>query len=100
MHDTDSACSLVSVRMLSEDEVWVSGGHMSYSDFEGRFWHSLDGGKTWKKEAIKGLYIFSFDMTTAASGYAVALTESSGVQLMKYRPSKGLAVSDVSFQMD
>ena len=99
MHDTDSACSLVSVRMLSEDEVWVSGGHMSYSDFEGRFWHSLDGGKTWKKEAIKGLYIFSFDMTTAASGYAVALTESSGVQLMKYRPSKGLAVSDVLFQL-
>ncbi len=88
MHDTDSACSLVSVRMLSEKEIWVSGGHMTYADFEGRFWHSLDGGKTFTKEAIKGLYIFSFDMTSAASGYSVALTESSGVQLLKYRASK------------
>jgi photosystem II stability/assembly factor-like uncharacterized protein len=88
MHDKDPACSLVSVRMLSEKEVWVSGGHMSYSDFEGRFWHSLDGGKTFTKEAIKGLYIFSFDMVSAVSGYSVALTESSGVQLLKYRASK------------
>ena len=57
MHDTDSACSLVSVRMLSEKEIWVSGGHMTYADFEGRFWHSLDGGKTFTKEAQKD-YIF------------------------------------------
>ena len=27
-------------------------------------------------------------MTSAASGYSVALTESSGVQLLKYRASK------------
>lgn len=93
MHDTDSACSLVAVRMLSEKEVWVSGGHMSYSDFEGRFWHSLDGGQTWTKEAIKGLYIFSFDMTSAESGYSVALTESSGVQLLKYRTNKTMAAT-------
>merc|ERR1711871_180311 len=85
MHDPDSASSLVSVHMLSEKEAWVSGGHLVSLDFEGRFWHTLDGGDTWTKEAIKGLYIFSFDMVSAASGYAVALTESSGVQLMKYR---------------
>ncbi len=88
MHDTDKACSLVSVRMLSKTEGWISGGHMSYADFEGRFWHTLDGGKTWKKEAIKGLYTFSFDMTSAQSGYAVALTEASGVQLIGYRDNK------------
>ena len=45
----------------------------------------LDGGGTWTKEAIKGLYIFSFDMVSRDSGYAVALTQQSGVQLLKYR---------------
>ena len=51
----------------------------------GRFWHTLDGGDTWVLEAIKGLYIFSFDLVSKESGYAVALTAQSGVQLLKYR---------------
>ena len=65
----------------------MSGGEMSNA-FEGRFWHTLDGGDTWTKEAIKGLYTFSFDMVSRESGYAVALTRSSGVQLLKYRTNK------------
>ena len=84
MHDTDSSSSLVAVHMLDEKEVWVSGGHMG-NPFEGRFWHSLDGGKTFTKEAIAGLYSFSFDMTSKQSGFSVALTQASGVQLLKYR---------------
>jgi photosystem II stability/assembly factor-like uncharacterized protein len=87
MHDTDSASSLVAVHMLDENEVWVSGGHMG-NPFEGRFWHSLDGGKTFTKEAIPGLYSFSFDMVSKESGFSVALTQSSGVQLLKYRDNK------------
>lgn len=87
MHDPDPKSSLVSVRMISEEEVWVSGGHMAQLSFEGRFWHSLDGGKSWTKEAIPGLYTFSFDMISTTAGFAVALTIESGVQLLKYRPS-------------
>jgi hypothetical protein len=63
-HDDDKASSLVAVRMLDEKEGWVSGGEMSNA-FEGRFWHTLDGGDTWVKEAIKGLYTFSFDMVSS-----------------------------------
>ncbi len=85
MHDTDSASSLTAVHMFDEKEGWVSGGHMAQLDFEGRYFHTLDGGDTWTKEAIKGLYIFSFDMVSRHSGYSVALTASSGVQLLKYR---------------
>ena len=66
-HVDDPHASLVSVRMLDENEGWVSGGEMS-SAFEGRFWHTLDGGDTWNDESIKGLYIFSFDMTSRQSG--------------------------------
>eukprot|EP00040_Diaphanoeca_grandis_P032285 m.195363 g.195363 ORF g.195363 m.195363 type:complete len:522 (-) comp32565_c0_seq1:170-1735(-) len=83
-NDQDKSSSLVAVKMLDENEVWVSGGELS-NMFAGRFWHSLDGGDTWTLEAIKGLYIFSFDLVTRESGYAVALTQASGVELLKYR---------------
>lgn len=96
MHDTDKACSLVAVKMISETEVWVSGGHMASLDFEGRYWHSTDGGKTWVKEAIKNLYVFSFDMVSADSGYSVALTAQSGVQLLKYRQSNSTLTTTFS----
>lgn len=83
--DTDPACSLTYVAMLSETEAWVGGGHLSALDFEGRFWHTLDGGKTWEKEAVKGLYIFDLDMPAPTVGYAVGITASgSGVGLLKY----------------
>ena len=81
----DPKSSLVAVHMVDEKEGWVSGGHMTYADFEGRYWHTLDGGMTWTKEAIKGLYMFSFDLVSATAGYSVALTMSKGVQLLKYR---------------
>ena len=85
MDDPDPKASLVAVHMVDEKEGWVSGGHMTYDDFEGRYWHTLDGGKTWAKEAIKGLYMFSFDLVSKTAGYSVALTMQSGVQLLKYR---------------
>jgi len=86
MHDTDPHSSLFAVKMLSETEVWAAGGHPTPgSDFEGRFWHSLDGGLTWAKTAFPGTYIVSMDMQ-AKSGYAVALTDSNpaGLKLFKY----------------
>lgn len=59
--------------------------------FEGKFLHTLDGGDTWQEEDIKGLYIFSFDLISKESGYAVALTRASGVALLKYRPNPPLS---------
>ena len=87
MKDMDPHSSLFAVRMLSEDEVWVAGGHPS-GKFEGRFWHSLDGGNTWKKTAFPGTYIVSLDMQSASGvGYAVALTSQNpaGLKLFKYQ---------------
>lgn len=86
MKDMDPHSSLFAVRMLSEDEVWVAGGHPS-GKFEGRFWHSLDGGDTWKKIAFPGTYFVSLDMPSASGvGYAVALTsqQPAGIKLFKY----------------
>jgi len=85
MHDTDTASSLMASHMIDENEGWVAGGHLAPLDFEGRFWHTLDGGATWTKEAIKGLYIISFDLVSGTAGYSVGLTASSGVQLIGYK---------------
>jgi hypothetical protein len=89
MHDDDPKSSLMAVSMISEKEVWVAGGHPSTPNFEGRFWHSLDGGDTWTKEAFPGTYIVSLDMHGAQNGYAVALTDTNpaGLKLFKYVPS-------------
>lgn len=85
--DTDPKCSLTYVAMLSETEAWVGGGHLSALDFEGRFWRTLDGGKSFTKEVVKGLYIFDLDMTSPTSGYAVGIDASgNGVELLKYAP--------------
>ena len=84
MHDPDPHSSLMAVHMLSEKEVWVAGGHPA-GQFEGRFWHSLDGGDTWTKTAFPGTYIISLDIQGSKSGFAVALTskQPAGLKLFK-----------------
>lgn len=57
--------------MVSEDEGWITGPHVSADGVEGQYWHALDGGKTWAKEAIK-------DHTVQGrSGWRVALAALS-----------------------
>jgi len=83
MRDTDSACSLIYVDMISNSEIWIAGGHLSALNFEGRFWHSTDGAKTWVKEAHKGIYVLDLDMNTLY-GYALAINASgAGITLLK-----------------
>lgn len=84
--DTDPACSLTTVDMISDTEAWVGGGYLSKRKFAGRFWHTLDGGKTWVLEEVPGLYILDIDMPSDKTGYACGLTAQSGVGLLKYVP--------------
>lgn len=85
MHDPDKTSSLTVVKMIDDKEAWVMGGKIAFSGFEGRFWHTLDGGDTWTKETIPGLYIMSANFVSSAAGFAVAITKASGVELLKYR---------------
>lgn len=87
--DDDPHSSLMDVKMLSATEAWAVGGHPAQEDFEGRFYHSLDGGNTWEKEVIKGLYVISMDMLTSKTGYAVSFTNTqpAGIKLLKYSPA-------------
>jgi len=88
LYDADPQGSLMRVAMVSETEVWATGGHMAQFSFQGRFWHSLDGGKTFELEFIKGLYIIDIDMIDATHGFAIGLTLSTGLELVKFRTGK------------
>lgn len=85
-HDPDPHSSLFAVKMLSDTEAWVAGGHPHAPNFEGHLFHTLDGGSTWTKEVKAGAYFVSMDMLSADSGYAVALTnhQPAGVQLWRF----------------
>ena len=79
---------------MSDTEGWITGSGTASSTegqettvqagFEGRFWHTVDGGKTWTKEAIKDLSIQGLWMDGGV-GYAVGITKGDGVTLLKYR---------------
>jgi hypothetical protein len=60
---------------------------MDPHNFEARFWHTLDGGQTWTKEAIPGFTCLSLDMTSATSGYLAAMDLHNKPVLIKYHPS-------------
>ena len=77
---------------LDDKEVWVGGGRVAQGagNFEGRFWHSLDGGDTWTKEAVPNLYIISLDMLDDGKhGFSVAMTASDGIELVRYKGPSG-----------
>lgn len=73
--------SLVGCKMLSDDEIWVSGGTFQQGTL-GWFFHSTDAGKTWKQYDLpKG---YSLDLTFSdGNGYSPALTET-GSGLAKF----------------
>jgi len=85
LYDNDPTHSLMRVSMVSETEVWVTGGQLKQFSSQGRFWHSIDGGKTFKLEFIKGFYIIDIDMIDATHGFAIGIASRGGLQLIKYK---------------
>ena len=69
---------------VSSDELWVAGGLLKNQlSFEGRFWHSIDGAKTWTKEVHQGLYIVDLEIEKTF-GYAIGIGAQNGATLLKY----------------
>jgi len=42
--------------MLNATEGWACGGILTQRNFAGEFWHTSDGGKTWKNQSVAGVY--------------------------------------------
>lgn len=68
--------SLHAVTMISDSEIWVTGGQPSvgqfqFKDWVGTYFHSIDGGATWTETSYNG---YGFDMAWEGGvGYSSAL---------------------------
>lgn len=65
--------SLMGCKMLSENEVWLSGGTFS-GGLVGWYYHSVDAGKTWELQSLEKGY--SIDLSFSGGvGYSPAMSE-------------------------
>ena len=74
--------SLMGCQMLSENEVWVSGGTVDTGGLQGWFYHSTDGGQNWEKSMTPGASLgLSFK---GSVGYSPAMYElHAGINVYK-----------------
>jgi photosystem II stability/assembly factor-like uncharacterized protein len=69
-NDVGGGATLMGARMVSDTEGWAAGGLGSSFSFEGRFYHTTDGGSTWTKEALKGMLAMGIDCFDANNCFA------------------------------
>ena len=69
-NDVGGGATLMGARMVSETEGWAAGGFGSTFSFEGRFFHTTDGGSTWTKESLKGMLAMGIDCSDANNCFA------------------------------
>jgi len=85
--DYDTACSLMYTKYVSQTEVWAAGGRIARTNFQGHFWHSLDGGLSWTLEEHDDIWVIDLEVT-ADFGYALAEDNKNGATLLKYSATK------------
>jgi len=79
----DGDMSIMAIEFQSDQEAWAAGGNMQ--TFDGFFWHTLDGGKTWQADTVSGVYGTDITMPQTTHGYAVAFTFEDQSAFMTYQ---------------
>ena len=74
--------SLMACKAISETEVWVGGGMLSDQGIFGAAFHSNDGGETFERMQLDGLYLMDFDFLSPTAGFAVGSDASGNGALM------------------
>jgi len=90
MYNASSDYSLMDISMLNTTEGWAAGGKLTEADFEGHFWHTTDGGKTWTLEnLVKNVYgndlSFVWNQDKTYVGWATAFTKSGQSSTLIYK---------------
>jgi len=80
----DADYSIMAIQSISLLEYWASGGDMSPGGFNGYFWHTTDGGKTWQAQTIPGVYGNAMSFPSENVGFATGFDELSTSVFMKY----------------
>ena len=83
-NDVGGGATLMGARMTSETEGWAAGGMGSSLSFEGRFYHTTDGGDTWTKEALNGMLAMGIDCFDKDNCYAPGISVDRQGTLANY----------------
>jgi len=74
---------------VNKTEGWAAGGILTETKFEGEFWHTSDGGKTWAPQQVAGVYgtalSFAWVTDTQYVGWATAFTRSGQSSVLIYK---------------
>ena len=77
--DVRQQASLSRIHIVSATEVWVAGGYVNAADSTsyGSFFHTVDGGKTWKQEGdLKYIVdVSGIHFANSVLGFATAITQ-------------------------
>jgi len=89
MYNSTSTYSLMDISMLNTTEGWATGGMLSEREFEGHFWHTVDGGKSWSLQQVQGVYgnalSLAFNEDDTYVGWATAFTRSGQSSTLIYK---------------
>lgn len=72
--DAGAGSTLMGARMVSDTEGWAVGGKGSGLSFSAHFWHTMDGGSTWKNEPLDGFIGMGVDCFDATHCFAPGIT--------------------------
>jgi len=76
LYNKNPAYSLMAIAMISDTEGWAAGGELD-AKFQGQFWHTTDGGKTWTDSEIFSIYGNDLSFVVGpqgVKGFATAFT--------------------------
>jgi photosystem II stability/assembly factor-like uncharacterized protein len=86
MSDPGSNSGLFGARMVSATEGWAAGGGASSTGMmEGRFWHTMDGGKTWSKEPLAGCMAMGIDCSDKGHCVSPAVSQMQQGTIATYK---------------
>lgn len=85
LFQASSTLSIMAIEFLSDQEAWAAGGNMDPTNFEGYFWHTLDGGKTWTPQTVPGVYGNDLSFPANNVGFATAFNVEDESSLLVFQ---------------
>eukprot|EP01106_Pelomyxa_sp_JSP_P012154 TRINITY_DN32_c0_g1_i3.p1 TRINITY_DN32_c0_g1~~TRINITY_DN32_c0_g1_i3.p1 ORF type:complete len:355 (-),score=104.65 TRINITY_DN32_c0_g1_i3:85-1116(-) len=82
----EAGASMLTIRMFDNMEGWVGGMAGGGVGLDGGVWHTLDGGKTWHEEELKGYYVNELDLLDRDHVYATAFDRAGVTAILAYLP--------------
>jgi len=77
--------SVLALRWVDANNGWAGGGDLNPLTFQGYFWQTQDGGKTWTNMTVPGQYGNDISFPAPNKGYAVSFNSEDESSLLIYQ---------------